>query len=1177
MPNGTYVIIALLVLAVLVAVILPMAQRKDSEGFLGFHGLPSKPDEFMQRRAIYTERGQQMYNKFADPMDPRRPDFARTNNPASRAAVNAEIQAATSTAMLSASGDIKGSGLTIVPEGTTFQLPPDNKISHEAKKCEALRGRDACAKLNTAAYANCGVCLKEGTPYSFDGADDKFIGGLLVLPEDRKEAVTAAGGDPSKAQYRATVGSCPAGYLTVNRAMCQKLTNQLDCMEVGQTGGFNGGKTIEGKDVGLQKCAFVPNAGEDAYVYLAPETPENVFTRNRRRFNVGLRVLAPRGTGLTRVLVIDRSGKQRGFGVGNSQTGFEFVVPVTNVREGEELNVIVGLDAPYRPSGKPEVFQVVNNDRSTKWPDYNQSQASAKNVCERLGAAHASKQQLEDAWRNGMQQCSAGWTSSGFNGYPMYQSGPGCGAGNRMNEWMSSNPKKMGHSWCYGIKPPQSWNTLSMNYIRPFYEVHKQGSEPKGVDKWSEHGTSYQAPYYRGILLQWEMNKPGTRSVRTIPFEPTILRVDDANPSNISTNGAKTFRTLRRYGTFAGSSIMRDPKPTNSSAMMTDSYWIWSANALKQSVKFTCAVPGTFMDTTYSDEPAKMNFGPLITNPKTLELLRRSPCVGQEAGKYSVECLTNLFVGSGGDPVYGRLVMDDGGLSKFNKPVDGKLMNMDEISNYFSGLYSIATSGRDLNGDPVADMDTINDAAQKMLGVSLITPCDNIVVDGEGNVSLTPKTPPLDAPCLNHLYLNAGSEKGRTLFDRLNKKSIGPTYTSLMDRYSGLKKTEGNKQSRKQHPFQACQRTGTMAPVSADGKINEDAVLTANRFSTIGEIQDLYDGVHNYANYKGGSSNADEMKLHEAAVKACYGIERASGSAGGRKGCGTKAQFVTILGKSKAYGGSADAVMPLDGNVAVLDGSNRNVSQGKKITRHGKNWIVDLGAPTEVNKVIFVPTPGQNNVTQVGSPLQLLDSNGKIITQKLIGQFNFPKHWGQPESFIFTANDTMPRLKITDILDGSTPFSLESAISARGVLTHTGGNTYPVITVPDSTGQMNQAFRDNATWRIRPGANKDASWLSIVAATMNLYGEWYLRDLNGLSYLNWPEVQNPSWVAQVSLRIIPAVNGDPSMVSIVSSQGRYMCNMENDWTKVGFSSNIKKDDAYDINRYCWRIVPGLGA
>ena len=868
--------------------------------------------------------------------------------------------------------------------------------------------------------------------------------------------------------------------------------------------------------------------------------------------------------------------------------GREFVVQINNVVEGEELSVVVGLDAPYRPTGKAEVFQVVNNNEAATWPtttdskglksNYNQTQASAKALCERIGTTQATKEQLTDAWRNGAQLCGAGWTADGFNGYPMQQTTPGCGEGKTLNTWYGSDSNRFGHSWCYGVKPPQSQNKLSLNYIAPFYEPYEKGSEPIGQNKWSQHGTSYQAPYYRAVLLQWEMASNKSKSTRTVAFEPTISKIDDANPDNISTNGAKTFRTLRRYGTYSGSTVVRSPKPSGSTGLMTDLYWIWSANALSQTVKFNCSVPGTFMDTFYNDEADKMNYGPLVTNPKTLELLRRSPCVGQSAGKYSIECLQNLFVGSGGDPVYGRLAIDDGGLVQLNRPIDGKLLDMDGIANYLSNLYSIATAGRDLDGNPVVDMDTINDAAQKMLGVSLITPCDNIVVDGQGNVTLTPKTPPLDAPCLNHLYLNAGSDKDRSVFDRLNKGSIGPTYTSLMDRYSGLKKTEGSKESRKQYPFQACQRTGTVAPVSADGKINDEAMMAANKFGSISEIQDFYDGIHKYANYKGGSSDNDEMKAHEAAVKACYGIERSSGGASGRKGCGIAAQYVRFLAKPAAYNPNGmQTLLPSDANVAVFDGNGRNVSQGKPSSiMAGKYWIVDLGKPTDINKIVFTPTQSPANVSQIGCSIQLLDSNNKIVTQKIIGEINWPKAWGQPETFTFTSNDSKPRLTINDILDGTTPFSLETAVSAGGYLAHSGGNTDAVITRPGANANATQALRDNSTWRIRPGANKDPSYLSIVAATMNLYGEWSLRDLQGgRAYLNWPE-GNPVYAREVSHRIVPALNGDPSMVSVIAASGRYLAAMANDRTKTGFVA-INTSDPYDTQRASWRIRPALGA
>jgi hypothetical protein len=268
-------------------------------------------------------------------------------------------------------------------------------------------------------------------------------------------------------------------------------------------------------------------------------------------------------------------------------------------------------------------------------------------------------------------------------------------------------------------------------------------------------------------------------------------------------------------------------------------------------------------------------------------------------------------------------------------------------------------------------------------------------------------------------------------------------------------------------------------------------------------------------------------------------------------------------------------VLPVDSQVAIYDGNNRMILNGKTTTVAGQYWIDDLGTPRDINKVVFVPNPSAAT-KQVGSVIQLLDANSKIVAQKHVGEKTFPKNWGQPETITFTGNDTKTGLAINDILDGSTPFSLESAIMSGAYLKHNGGNTFLQILPPDSNGQYTQSYRDNATFRIRPGVNKDPTFLSIVAATLNLFGEWHIRDLGGRVFLNWPE-GNPVYMHEVSHRIVPALNGDPSMASIISSNGRYLASMVDNPANAAFVSGINTNNASDVQRASWRIKEALGA
>lgn len=89
-----------------------------------------------------------------------------------------------------------------------------------------------------------------------------------------------------------------------------------------------------------------------------------------------------------------------------------------------------------------------------------------------------------------------------------------------------------------------------------------------------------------------------------------------------------------------------------------------------------------------------------------------------------------------------------------------------------------------------------------------------------------------------------------------------------------MRATEGTAALRKSAPFAACQKTGSMAPINAVGRINTAAVATANAKGSIDMIQRFYDGIHKVANYTG--SNKDLDAVHGTAVEQCYGVKKAT-------------------------------------------------------------------------------------------------------------------------------------------------------------------------------------------------------------------------------------------------------------------------------------------------------------
>jgi hypothetical protein len=251
-----------------------------------------------------------------------------------------------------------------------------------------------------------------------------------------------------------------------------------------------------------------------------------------------------------------------------------------------------------------------------------------------------------------------------------------------------------------------------------------------------------------------------------------------------------------------------------------------------------------------------------------MNMLKTSACLAedQKPGAYSIECLKSLYLGAGGDLYRGKLALD--GLTNTLNPYG----SLDNISKYLTNLYNLAAKGRTADGMK-ATVTEINDAAQKLFGLELVSPCEDIFEDAGGNIAIAPKVGGLGTGCLDYLWTNAGSDD---LFAVAGTGggSIKPTYTTINDRYSGLRKNEGTAAERAAAPFAACTRAGTMAPVGIDGKENAAAIMMANSKGNISAIQNYYNTLHKEANYAG--ANPTIASQHTAAITQCYGINRAA-------------------------------------------------------------------------------------------------------------------------------------------------------------------------------------------------------------------------------------------------------------------------------------------------------------
>ena len=1172
MINSAIFALVLLTAAVIVVfMIRGLGQSKHKEGF------ESGIDRYdTMSRDEYIQNSMKKYNPLADQYDVLRPNFARSDDPAVLDRVTGEIKSAMATAEIKPDAET-GSRFGVNPSPIDISLPPPNEIIGQARKCEAIKGR-SCTILGNPDNKLCGVCIKGGTAFSNPDTAGKHSGGLLVLPEDRKEAESKAG--RGAAVYTPTVGECPPGYLFVSQDACEKAKNRLECHEAGEAGGFDGAM----KDIARAKCAQVINGDMDKYVY----EPRG------RRFNANLRVITPTGVGIVKVAVNRASNNELLASMTIEKSGSEFLVPIRNIGEGEELKIKVLEEVPHRPRGRAEVFQYKHIDGS-----YRETIASSTQVCESIGARIASKEELELSQQKGAQLCGCGNTSS-TNAFPMSTDLRtrgiwGCG-GSGINN-CSTQPNSWnggkGGSWCYGVKPPQ--RVLNMELFSQVVAFFNPVAEDK-APIWSEFGEDYQAPYNRGVIMQWESDD----GKRVVPFEPSIVKVNGIGPSNVAADGTMTFSILRRLGTFLKSSMILSPRPKG--AMIQNQFWIWSNQSTAQSVTFGAQVPGVFKDPFYAEDAAYAPRGPLISTPETMRLMRTSPCLrnGEEPGKYSIECLNSLFRSSGGDPLRGKLATEGGGLTQLLS-----LGDMDAIATYLANLYSIATTGRDSTGSRVGKsgddkIKQVNEAAQKMFGFDIATPCEDIFEDASGKLTLVPKTDALDAGCLDYIWLNTGNDRQRGYEDTTRNTTLGNTYTSIWDRFSGLRSGEGSTDKRKAHPFQACQRAGSKAPIGADGKPNAAAIAEANAKGGIVKIQNWYNDIHVRANYT-PPSDANNA-IHKEFIQQCYGVNRIDNVPKVYECDSVKARYVRVLATAIYNMNPGQSCIQIP-QIQVFDLKDREVARGKPTSSnsvgwggtpekavsgdarpktHGEGeyhddcstpdkqfWMVDLGSMMGVSRVVFYPRTDCCTFRQLAAPVQLLNESKQIVAQQWLGQDG--KNIYQPQNISFDESMSKPVFPISTLKNGLR-FCLMSATSFDRYMRHAGYAFWVSGTGGNSPQSMDNLFKNDATMILRPARNGKSNMFSFESVNFPAH---FLRNSGFRCWLHRignSSVENDD----ASFEPIAALNGDPSMISFRSANfpNYYLSTRRENAVEVWITT-VDTSNVLDVQRASWKMLPGL--
>jgi hypothetical protein len=878
MIGGTIVIV-LLVLVFIFTFVIPIAKNKvDAEAFQANMG------NYNSERARMRDTGNQLYNELGVSLDPLLPTFALLNEtidptlPVQQYArainrrtndVNKEIDIALQTPD-GLPSRLSSTNLGIKAQKVQQSLPPANDLYIQALKCETdINSRADCSKLDNPQYSLCGVCIKEGT--KFDGSEtNTFIGGLLSIFQDRSAQEDNAANGPI--YYQPTLGKCPPGMFFVTSASCKEAVNKQNCQEIGETGGFNGGKTAEGKNADEVSCASAPLSGTNTFVYQPADKPNTVL----------LRILSPFTTGITKVVVtVKRTGKTY-TADNNGKPGTEFTLSLPDMIEADDVTVLVAQEAPNRRLGQPEVFQVLEQLNRNTGAMKKYTQTLATDVCNRLGASLATKAQVDAAVQNGIQSQYCGLVSDSSS--PVYAAQTGgarmfglipVGGNPGSGTCDSSVDANFNAAWCYGTKPdtilpvsfPKDIPTLFNSWFQSF---GTNASPAQGPSLYSRYGTvGADAPLgfsNRAVIIQWEMQGSANR---TVPFQQTITGVDTGPASSLWLGGPLT-----------GSSIISGPAWNSNMTMQKNQFWFWSQNGKNQTVIFKSKVPGYLNNPYYPDDVQTAPIGPLISKQSTANLLKTPPCMlaGQVPGKYSAECLLTLFQGAGGVPGKGTLTQTNGGISQLNN-----LGSLDSITTYLGNMRAAAMSGKDANGNVLSqDMTTrvnaMNTAATQLFGFNMLTVCEQIVDNRDGSVGVVPVPMTQMTPaCLQYLWLNTGQTTSRIpgRKSRMGNTFYDATYTSIQDRFSGLLNNESTPELRTQYPFQACQLTGVGAPIK-NGKPDMTVVSYLLSLGSVKAIQDYFNNIYTTANALNGGYTGTPLQVEKQgnAILQCYGVKQ---------------------------------------------------------------------------------------------------------------------------------------------------------------------------------------------------------------------------------------------------------------------------------------------------------------
>ena len=234
-------------------------------------------------------------------------------------------------------------------------------------------------------------------------------------------------------------------------------------------------------------------------------------------------------------------------------------------------------------------------------------------------------------------------------------------------------------------------------------------------------------------------------------------------------------------------------------------------------------MPATLRDPVFSDDQAACPIGPLVLTEVGAGLMSSHSCFGS-GGTFnpSLYCMQELFTAAGGTTkgtAYPTTAAAAAALAQ-----NGSL---DATMAYLNAQANIAIYGVDVNGAPV-DFATYKAAAMAMLGVAPLNPCQGPLA----------ATGPHSPECLDYLYRTSGNPA-------MDNVAVDPTTL----------------------PYAYCGVQGTIAPLNADGSVNQGNVTAANAFGGVSGVRQYFQGIFNRA------QDTSDFDAQAQAMQQCFNIK----------------------------------------------------------------------------------------------------------------------------------------------------------------------------------------------------------------------------------------------------------------------------------------------------------------